>query len=202
MDDNTNLNNTTPDQTTDTTPDTSKDVDNKPEGESNEPKKTFTQEQVNSFLKKEKLKWERNAAKANEAERLKNMSDDERKDAIIEQLTKENEEYKAREAKSQMLKEVETSLKKANIDTSFATFLVTEDADTTKENIDNFSKVWSKALEKAVNSKISGNTPKIGNPDKNVTTFYTLDEIKKMSAQDVLNHKKEVEESLKRINKK
>lgn len=196
MDENTNtLENTSQDeQTTDTTPDTSKDVDNKPDKEPEKKEKTFTQEQVNSFLKKEKLKWEKSAQKASEAEKLKSMSEEERKDAELEMLRKENEEYRRDKARKEMLDEVSDSLKSLGIDTAFSSFLVADDAENTKENIKAFSTAWETALEKAVNEKLAGKKPKTSSNTNNSNTVQLSEDIiRNMSPEDIIKNKQAVE---------
>lgn len=154
--------------------------------------KTFTQEEVNKLLHKERLSAEKKFNKINEAEKLKNMSAEERKDAELEMLRKENAELKSERTMNLMLKEVESSLKEANIDTSFASFLVTDDADTTKENITNFTKAWNKALEKAVNARLGGKKP-ASNSNSKQPTKITIEDVEKMSVEEIQRNYAEIQ---------
>lgn len=142
--------------------------------------KTFTQEEVNEMMKgmltqdqvndivqkrvaKEKEKAEKERT---EAERLAQLSAEERQ---AEELKKQREEYEAQLAefnkiklefeRTQLLNETTKQLSDKGLPIQMAQYVVGQDAETTKVNIDNFEKAWSEALKNAVESKLrNGNS--------------------------------------------
>lgn len=212
MDENTNTNveettevETTEDeteQTTDTTSDTSKDVDNKSEDKKEE--KTFTQEQVNSFLRKEKLKWEKkNNIKSSEAKKLEDMNKKEQEKSELEQLREKVAEFEAEKLHSDLVKVTQSALSEKGISTTFAEFLVSTDAETTKSNVDEFSKTWNKALEKAVNDRLTGKKPKTSSSQNRTNTTEITDEIfEAMTVEEIIKNKEAVEAYMKKKNGK
>ena len=192
MDDNTL--NTQVDETTEvdestenTTSDTSKEVEDKKE------EKTFTQEEVNSFLRKERLKWEKKNKSTSEAKKFENMNNEDKTSARLKELEDKLAEYEAEKTHNELIKVTQNALSDQNISTKFAEFLVSTDAEATKKNVDDFTKVWSKALEKAVNDRLAGKKPSSNNSSK-PTTKLTLEDIQKMSVEEVQKHMKEIQE--------
>ena len=81
-----------------------------------ENEKTFTQDEVNKIvqdrLAKEKAK---NEKAQEEAKKLAKMNAEQKNQYMVEQLQKELEEYKTKEAKNDMIKEANSMLKEADI---------------------------------------------------------------------------------------
>ena len=79
-----------------------------------ETEKTFTQDEVNKIvqdrLAKEKAK---NEKAQEEAKKLAKMNAEQKNQYMVEQLQKELEEYKTKEAKNDMIKEANSMLKEA-----------------------------------------------------------------------------------------
>lgn len=127
-----------------------------------ETEKMFTQDEVNKIVQdrvaKEKAK---NEKAQEEAKKLAKMNAEQKNQYMVEQLKKELEEYKTKEAKNDMIKEANSMLKEADInlpDDVVAT-LIADSAEATKVCVDSFSKAFKKAVEAAVNEKLKGNTP-------------------------------------------
>lgn len=128
-----------------------------------ETEKTFTQDEVNKIvqdrLAKEKAK---NEKAQEEAKKLAKMNAEQKNQYMVEQLQKELEEYKNKEAKNDMIKEANSMLKEAdiNLPDEVVAMLIGDNAEDTKVCVDNFSKAFKMAVERAVNEKLKGKTPK------------------------------------------
>lgn len=128
-----------------------------------ETEKTFTQDEVNKIvqdrLAKEKAK---NEKAQEEAKKLAKMNAEQKNQYMVEQLQKELEEYKNKEAKNDMIKEANSMLKEAdiNLPDDVVAMLIGDNAEDTKVCVDSFSKAFKTAVERAVNEKLKGKTPK------------------------------------------
>lgn len=128
-----------------------------------ETEKTFTQDEVNKIvqdrLAKEKAK---NEKAQEEAKKLAKMNAEQKNKYMVEQLQKELEEYKTKEAKNDMIKEANSMLKEAdiNLPDEVVAMLIGDNAEDTKVCVDSFSKAFKTAVERAVNEKLKGKTPK------------------------------------------
>lgn len=129
---------------------------------------------VTDRLAREKKKWEKSiddivAEKLKEKQRLSELSDDEIK---AEQLTDRERQLAEREAaikKNELLTETETVLRDRKLPASFASFLVTDDNDTTLENVKGFQDAFNDAVKTAVKNELTGQTPKAGASNKTGT---------------------------------
>lgn len=177
--------------------------------------KTFTQEEVEKMLQAEtdrkvskaletaKAKWEQEydeklKQEKSEAEKLAKLTEQERLklefDKKMEQFESERKQFLREKLELQTVKE----LSAIGLPADFSKFIVAETADEIKTNIDTFKKHWEQALEKAVNEKLSGTTPKTATKKDNVTV--TKDQFRKMTYQeklDLFNSNKELYEQLK-----
>ena len=128
-----------------------------------ENEKTFTQDEVNKIvqdrLAKEKAK---NEKAQEEAKKLAKMNAEQKNQYMVEQLQKELEEYKNKEAKNDMIKEANSMLKDNDITLpdEVVAMLIGDNAEDTKICVDSFSKAFKTAVERAVNEKLKGKTPK------------------------------------------
>lgn len=128
-----------------------------------ETEKTFTQDEVNKIvqdrLAKEKAK---NEKAQEEAKKLAKMNAEQKNQYMVEQLQKELEEYKNKEAKNDMIKEANSMLKDNDITLpdEVVAMLIGDNAEDTKICVDSFSKAFKTAVERAVNEKLKGKTPK------------------------------------------
>ncbi len=128
-----------------------------------ENEKTFTQDEVNKIvqdrLAKEKAK---NEKAQEEAKKLAKMNAEQKNQYMVEQLQKELEEYKNKEAKNDMIKEANSMLKDNDITLpdEVVAMLIGDNAEDTKVCVDSFSKAFKTAVERDVNEKLKGKTPK------------------------------------------
>lgn len=154
--------------------------------------KTFTQEEVNALisnrLKKEKAKWEKdNKSNQNvdEAQKFENMTAEERNTSEINRLKKELEDIKLQNNRDKLLNSTQKELSNLGLDVAFADFLIGSDAETTKSNLDSFKEKWNNALSTAIDNRIKGKTPTTTTKTDTTVTTLTMDQIKKMSPEEI-----------------
>lgn len=135
-----------------------------PEGD---PPVTYSQEDIEAM----KAQWEKeqqekiNQAKkdaATEAERLAKLTDEERLKEQLKNLEEENNQYKSKEAERQLRDEAVKCLEAENLPTNFVEFVLGKDAETTKANITVVKEAYNQAVQKAVEARLAGDTPKGG----------------------------------------
>lgn len=131
--------------------------------------KTFTQEDINDIvskrLERERAKFEKDykeklATETAEAEKLAKLSEAERAKAIFEKQQAEFETERAKFQREKIELQVTKELASKGLPITFANLLVTNDADTSLENINKFEKDWQEALDKAVDEKLKTTSPK------------------------------------------
>lgn len=128
--------------------------------------KTFTQEEVDDIINKRltraETKFNEKLAELTEAQKLQNMSDEERKQAEIEKALAELEEYKSKSARYEMGRVATTLLTehKVPVTEKVLDLVVGADAETTKANIEAFVGIVNETASAMVTDKLRGNTPK------------------------------------------
>ena len=144
------------------------DPDDSDDDKGGEPEKKYTDADIDKIVK-ERLARERKAAEKKarqqaEAEKLKNMTAAEKRDAEFEQMKKELAELKAEKQNADMLSTASDILKDAgiNVSSKLVGHLIAETADETKANVDEFVKLYNDAVNKGVKAamKASGSNPK------------------------------------------
>lgn len=120
--------------------------------------RTFTQDEVDAIVNK-RLAKERK--KQEEANKLAQMSAEERAnyqyESKLSKLSEKEKQLEQRETEfnqKAMLNQTQQELIARNLPVEFANLLVTENAETTKANIDTFNAKWNDALAKAIDAKI------------------------------------------------
>ena len=148
------------------------EVDNKQEKtEQKAEEKTFTQDEVNEIIK-DRLARERQKAEKQqeEAKKLAKMNAEEKAKYEHDKLLEELNQLKAEKSKRELQDTARDMSKEKNIDTDLLAFLDYTDADTCKASIDKLSKVWDKAIEKAIDNRIKTKTvPKMANNNNTIT---------------------------------
>ena len=122
--------------------------DSKGDEKKGEPEKKYTDEDVNRIVQ-ERLKRERE--KNDEAKKLEGMSAQERAEHERDALNK-----MAQEARKMLSNE------KINVSDGLVNMMVTSEAKTTKENVDNFIKMFKAAVQDAVKDSLRGKAPTTG----------------------------------------
>lgn len=141
--------------------------------------KKYTDDDVDKILNKKFAKWQAQQDKAiKEAEKLATMDAKQKAEYEKEQMQKELDEYKRKDALASMTNTARNMLADANISVSdeLLSVMVTTDADETKAAIDAFKDAFNAAVEKAVKEKLKGEPPtKGGTP--NPTPTLTKEQI-------------------------
>lgn len=113
----------------------------------------------------------RNDKSAKEAQRLARMSSEERTQTELEETKRQLEELRHQTAIDKMAKVARGILSEKNINLpdDLLLTMVTEDSKETKSNVDNFAKLFEKAVADAVTEKLKGKTPRAGAPAHSLT---------------------------------
>lgn len=148
-----------------------------------EPEKKYTDADIDKIVK-ERLARERKAAEKKarqqaEAEKLRNMTAAEKRDAEFEEMKARLATLEAEKNQASMLSTASDILKDAgiNVSSKLVGHLIAETADETKANVDEFVKLYNDAVNKGVKAamKASGSSPKKGG-----TSTLTREEIMKV----------------------
>lgn len=160
------------------------------------PPKTFTQEELDKMLQSEtdkrvsqalktaQEKWQKEyqeklEAEKSEAEKLAKMSESERLQA---EFNKEKEKFES-ERKQFLIEKLELQTVKEmsnlGLPVEFSKFVMSDNAESIKINIETFKSQWEQAIEKAVNEKLQGTTPKTAT--LNGTGGITKEQFEKMN---------------------
>ncbi|MFQ3903750.1 DUF4355 domain-containing protein [Staphylococcus sp. 50Mo3-1] len=125
--------------------------------------KTFTQEEVDQILKDRVAREKRKAdEKAKEAEKLAKMNKDQKAEYEREQMQKELDAYKAKEARNEMKQTAKDMLKEKDIgaDDELLEIVTADTADQTSENVKAFTDVLNRMVKEQVQAKLTQGTPK------------------------------------------
>ena len=150
---------TTVEQTTENT------AEETAKAEETKPEYKYTDEDVDKIVSKKIAKErERAKAEADEAARLAKMTEQERTAAELKKALDEVEALRAEKAQNEMRTTARKMLSDANISVSdgLLNVLVTTDADSTKQAVDDFAAIFKAEVDKAVKAKLGGEPPKVG----------------------------------------
>ena len=128
-------------------------------------KKLYTDEDIDAIIARRFAKWEKQKQKEiDEAKRLENMNAQERAEHERDELQRQLSELQNEKALADMSKTARKMLSDSGITLSddLLQILVSTDADATKTAVDNFSKLFSDAVDAAVKERLKGNPPKRG----------------------------------------
>ncbi|ARD75533.1 hypothetical protein AWC37_10505 [Staphylococcus xylosus] len=145
-------------------PDTDNQTDENLEGKDDQQgEKTFTQEEVDQILKERLAREKKNKEDAvKEAEKLAKMNKDQKAEYEREQMQKELDAYKAKEARNEMKQTAKDMLKEKDIgaDDELLEIVTADTADQTSENVKAFTDVLNKMVKEQVQAKLTQGTPK------------------------------------------
>ena len=120
--------------------------------------KTFTQEELDKILNKKFAQWQKKTEEAKaEAERKAKLTE-------AEKLAEERKEFEAMRKQFEYEKRVNSTSKvlaSNNLPVEFSDFLIAETDEATTQRVDLFKNAFNEALEKAVNERLRGRTPKV-----------------------------------------
>ena len=116
-----------------------------------------------------------------------------------EMLRIEKEKFEAEKqqfARERMLMETNKQMIQRNLPTDFAEYLLSDSAEKTLDNINQFQKTWDAALNNAVNAKLAGTSPVLPEKD-NKQVNYSMDDIKNMSTEEIMANFDSIQHALK-----
>jgi len=121
--------------------------------------KTFTQAELDKILNKKFAQWQKKTEEAKqEAERKAKLTE-------AEKLAEERKEFEAMRKQFEYEKRVNSTSKvlaSNNLPVEFSDFLVADTEEATTQRVDLFKNAFDEAVEKLVNERLKGNTPKVG----------------------------------------
>ena len=125
--------------------------------------KTFTQEDINKIIAKTIAKERKRAEEEKtEAEKLAKMTAEERAKAEFEREKAKFEEERQAYLREKLELQVAKELTDNNLPGEFSKYLTGKDAESSKENIKEFTELFNNALEKLVTERLKGQTPSVG----------------------------------------
>lgn len=136
--------------------------------EQSQTEKTFTQAEVDEIVTKRLVREEKKREEAiKEAEKLAKMNAQQKKDYEFEKLQKELAELRAENNRNAMKSEASKMLREQNIDVDddILKFVVAENADDTKANVESFTELFKSSLAKAVEEHFKTNGREINEPN-------------------------------------
>lgn len=116
--------------------------------------------------------------KLEEANKLANMSAEERREAEYQEKIKALEEREAKLARAELMTELTKQLSEKNLPVESANFLIGKDADATSANLKAFEKMFNKAVSAQVAQQLGGNAPQAST---NETGAITKEQFSKMT---------------------
>lgn len=137
-----------------------------------EPKAKYTDEDLDRIIARKIAEERKKQDKAvREAQRLANMSAEERTQDELAEAKRQLEELRHQTAIDKMAKVARgiLSAKNINLPDDLLLTMVTEDSDETKQNVDSFVKLFEKSVNDAVTERLKGKTPRTGSPASKLT---------------------------------
>ena len=144
-----------------------KEANEEKQDKNKEPEKKYSDEQVDEIIKEKKAKWQKQQdekiKELEEARKLEKMNEDEKLKYELDKYKKELEEYKQRENQSAMAKVAKNMLVEEgfNISDDLVNNLITDEAESTKENVKDFAGMLKDLVEKEVNERLKGKSPEV-----------------------------------------
>lgn len=127
--------------------------------------KKYSDEDLNAILDKKFKKWQQQKQKEiDEAAKLANMNAQEKAEHERDQLKAELDELKRANTRAEMESTARGILQESgvNIPDTLIKMIITDEADTTSDNVKAFIKSFNSAVTAAVKDKLSGKQPKAG----------------------------------------
>lgn len=166
--------------------------------ESKEPEKKYSDEQVDEIIKEKKAKWQKQQdekiKELEEARRLEKMNEDEKLKYKLKKYEEEIAAYRKKENQSAMAKVAKNMLVEQgfNISDDLVNNLITDEAESTKENVKDFADMLKDLVEKEVNERLKGKSPEVkktgvkSSQSQRSEIFGIRDAVKRREA--MLNH--------------
>lgn len=158
------------DKGTDTGKDKSKDGDKGKDQGADE--KKYSDADLDRIIGQKFAKWQKDQDKAvSEAEKLAKMDAQQKAEYERDQLQKRVAELEKKENRAEMGKVARGMLNEdgINISDDLVNMIITTDAESTKTNVQQFSKLFKAAVQDAVKEALKGKTPGTGSSSGTVT---------------------------------
>ena len=127
--------------------------------------KKYSDKDLDEILGKKFAKWQEKQQKAvDEAAKLAEMNAQQKAEYQRDQLQKELDALKKKDALAEMSKAARKMLSESNINVpdELLSMLVTTDAESTKSAVDGFAKLFKEAVESSVKERLRGEIPTRG----------------------------------------
>ena len=126
------------------------------------PEAKYTDKDVDEIVSRKFAKWKsEQEAKVAEAQKLAEMTANEKAAYELEKAQKRIAELEGEKSRREMAHEVRVQLKEAGIDApdGIVSALVGKDAEATKKAVDGFAKAFTASVEEAVKKRLAGTAP-------------------------------------------
>ena len=179
--------------------------------EETKPEKTFTQKEVDAIVKKRldkaEQKFNERLNQLEEAQKLAQMSEQEKQQFEFDKRVKELEqreqallEKENAYSKQQYQNEIENQLKAKGLPTDLADLLINLDAETVAKKIDSMANAVGASVNSEIENKLkSSSIPQ--EPTKQPKRLLTREEIANMSLEEYRKNRDLINESLANLNK-
>ena len=169
--------------------------------------KTFTQEDLDRIvtkrLEREAKKWEAKFNALEEAQKLSQMTDEQKQqhdyNKKLEELTQREQELEAKinaYNQQQYRTTIQAQLQEAGLPTTMADMLVNMDAEAVATQINAMKEMFSTQINAQVQSKVQSSATTPVMPNEQVKPL-TMEDIAKMSHQEIIKRKAEVDKVVK-----
>lgn len=175
-----------------------KDTKQEKQEANKEPEKKYSDDDVDKIIKDKKAKWQKQQdekiKELEEARKLEKMNEDEKLKYKLEKYEAEIAEYRKKENQSAMAKVAKNMLVEEgfNISDDLVNNLITDEAESTKENVKDFAGMLKDLVEKEVNERLKGKSPEVkktgvkSSQSQRSEIFGIKDAVKRREA--MLNH--------------
>lgn len=168
------------------------DQGNKDQGGADE--KKYSDADLDKILDRKFAKWKKEQDKAvSEAQKLASMSEQEKAEHQRDALQKELDELKKANALAEMGKQARQMLADdgINIPDDLVDMIITEEAETTKTNVQQFSKLFKGAVQSAVKEALKGKAPGTGSSGSGSITKEQI-----MKIADPIERQQKIKENI------
>lgn len=159
----------------------------------NQTAKTYSEEEVQKMVKERVAREKKAAEKAvEEAKKLAQMNEEEKKKYEFEQMQKELEEYKRKDSFNGLSKEASKMLSEHEItaDDELLAFVVKDSAEETRVAVNSFVALINTKVEEGVKKALAGKSPKVNTNNK----ALTKEQIR--SEKDAIKRQKLIKENI------
>ena len=151
--------------------------------------KTFTQEELDKILNKKFAQWQKKTEEAKaEAERKAKLTEAEK----LAEERKEFEEMKKQFEYEQRVNSTSKVLASNNLPIEFADFLIAETDEATTQRVDLFRNAFNQAIEKTINERLRGKTPKVSTQTSKGITKEEWNNMNLVQRQQIFNSNREL----------